>query len=270
MRAQNEVTMSEGLVKYEGQEYPIDTPENFQKMLRILRCHPERWAELLGCPDKVNTMSRRVEERCKTLEGQCEVLMRLVKRACCSANVNFSQITIDEYSDDSQVNLDQIVKGLGGQFVDAFPVAPNGVIRLQHPSRPGWTPTQIRIDMNLAGNANNYLDFYIAFYLGPGDGSPHEAGKKIGPTYRGNQFLNKDGGQIIVPFPKYKGVPIDVGSLERLVVEISNRSGGGTNLESAQVVILYDNNKFFEMCRVDICKPDCGGACGGGGGPIPQ
>ncbi len=59
--------------------------------------------------------------------------------------------------------------------------------------------------------------------------------------------------------------PIDVGSLERLAVEIKNKSGGGTNLESAQVVILYDNDRFYKMCAPAFCKPGCGpeSPCGG-------
>ena len=257
--------MSGSLIKFESMPHEsmsVDDPAVFHQLLRALRCSPERWTEVLRCAESTNSLSGcygRLEERCKSLEGQCEVLMRLVRHVCCSANINFSKITIDEYSDDSQVNLEQIVTGLGGDYVNAFPVTPGKTIRMQHPSRPGWTPNQIRIDMNLAGGANNYLDFFVEFYLGPGDDLP---GKKIGPTFRGNQFLNKDGGQIIVPFPKYKNDPIDVGSLERLAVEITNRSGG-VNLESAQVVIVYDNNRFYEMCRTEVCKPGCKPDCNG-------
>jgi hypothetical protein len=65
--------------------------------------------------------------------------------------VNFSQRTLDEYSDDAQVNLEDIVTGLGGDFVNAFPVPPTKMIRLTHKSRPGYTPTKIAIDLEFGG-----------------------------------------------------------------------------------------------------------------------
>lgn len=252
--------MNEAIIKYEGlpQEAQYGDPAVLHRLLSVLGCDPARWQEVLRCATQMSTIEgcyRRMEEKCRTLEGQHEVLMRLVRHVCCSANINFSKITIDEYSDDSQVNLEDVVPGLGDPYVDNFPVPPNGKkIRLQHPERPGWTPVEIRIDLNLTGNANNYLDLEIQFYLGPGD---KQLGKPIGPLYKGNQFLNKDGTQIKLPFPKYKGDPIDVGSLERLAVEIKNKSGGGTNLESAQVVILYDNDRFYKMCAGAFCKTGC-------------
>lgn len=249
--------MNEALVKFEGLPLEMNYPDNVTaQLLRVLRCSPERWEELLRCTEKVQVINgcyRTLEERCKTLEGQCELLMRLVRHVCCSANINFSKITVDEVSDDSQVGLDQPVTGLGGDFVNTLPLPPGKKIRLQHATRPGWTPSEIRIDMNLAGGANNYLDFSFQFYLGPGDG---QLGKPIGPNYSGNAFLNKDGSQIRVPFPRYKNEPIDVGSLERLAVVISNRSAA-TNLDSVQVILAYDNNRFYEMCKTDACKPGC-------------
>ena len=249
--------MNEALVKFEGLPLEMNYPDHVTaQLLRVLRCSPERWEELLRCTDKVNTIStcyRTIEERCKQLEGHCDLLMRLVRHVCCTANVNFSKITIDEVSDDSQVALDEPVPGLGGDFVNNFPVPPGKKIRLQHGTRPGWTPSEIRIDMNLAGGASNYLDFSVQLYLGPGD---TQLGKPIGPNYSGNSFLNKDGSQIRVPFPRYKNEPIDVGSLERLAVVISNRSAA-TNLDSVQVILAYDNNRFYEMCRSDACKPGC-------------
>jgi hypothetical protein len=255
--------MNEAIIKYEGlpSDMAVGSDVVFHQLLRALRCSPDRWEELLRCANRLSSTEscyRTMEEKCRTLEGQCELLMKLVKHVCCSANVNFSKITIDEYSDDSQVNLEEIVTGLGDPYVDNFPVQNNKKIRLQHPERPGWTPTDIRIDLNLTGNATNYLDFTIQFFLGAGD---KQLGKPIGPLYKGNQFLNKDGTQIRLPFPKYKAEPIDVGSLERLAVEITSKSAGA-NLESAQIVIPYDNNRFYKMCESQICKPGCKPDCG--------
>ena len=126
---------------------------------------------------------------------------------------------------------------------------------LMQSSRPGWTPKEIRIDLNLAGGASNYLDIQVQFYLSP-DQDGKVQGKSIGSLYKGNQFLNKDGTQITVPFPKYKNEPINVGSLEKLTVEIINKSAA-TNLDSAQVVIIYDNECFYEWCKQQACAPTC-------------
>jgi hypothetical protein len=234
--------------------------ELFVKWLRILRCDATRWGEIMACATKMATVQKcygDLEEKCKTLEGTCEVLKKLVKRICCTAHQNYSSITIDELSDDSQVMLEQKVTGLGDPYVNDFPVGPKKRIRLQQKERPGWSPLEIRIDLNLANNASNYLDFQVQFFLGPGDNQP---GKPIGPLYTGNQFLHKDGTQIKVPFPTYKNEPIIIGSLEKLSVEIFNNGING-NLDSAQVIIPYDNERFYTMCA-ELCgaRPGCGTA----------
>ncbi len=228
---------------------------HYLQLLSVLGHTRDSWELLLRCPDKVAYLVgcfKQYEDRCKTLEGQCELIMKLFRHVCCPANVNFSKLTIDGLSDESQVNLNTIVQNFGPDFVNTFPVPPGKKIRLTHPTRPGWTPVEIRIDLSLGGGAQNYLDFTAQFDLGPGE----VLGQAVGPLYFGNQFLNKDGTQIRVPFPKYKGEWIDVGSLERLGVIISNKSAG-VNLDSAQVVVLFDNNRFYEMCKGEICKPGC-------------
>jgi hypothetical protein len=233
--------------------------EVYLKMLRLLRCDPVTWANWQACAAKMEHYHKcygDLELKCKTLEGQCEVLMMLVRRICCTAHINFSDITIDELSDDSQVALTKIVTGLGDPYVDNFPVGPGKKIRLIQDERPGWGPTEIRIDLNLANNAVNYLDFQIQFYLGPGE----KQGKPIGPQYTGNQFLHKDGKQMQVKFPTYKNQPIIIGSLESLTVEITNKGIAG-NLDSAQVILPYDNQRFYEMCAA-ACRPGGKPGCG--------
>lgn len=148
--------------------------------------------------------------------------------------------------DNAQVNLEDIVTGLGGDFVNAFPVPPK-MIRLTHKSRPGYTPTKIAIDMNLAGGANNYLDFTLQFYLFPG-GVSTGLGLEVGSQMRGNQFLNKDGTQIHVPFPEYRNASIDIGSLETLALVIRN-NGAANNLDSAFVTVYYNNKEFYALCK---------------------
>jgi hypothetical protein len=101
--------------------------------------------------------------------------------------------------------------------------------------------------LNIAGGGNNYLDFTLQFYLVPG-GVSTGLGLEVGPQMRGNQFLNKDGTQIHVPFPEYRNAPIDVGSLETLALVIKN-NGAANNLDSAFVTIYYDNKLFYALCK---------------------
>jgi len=165
----------------------------------------------------------------------------------CPGNVNYSQRTLDEYSDDNQVNLANVVTGLGGDYLNAYPLTPAKLIRLTHLARPGYTPTKIAIDFNIAGGGNNYLDFVLQFYLVPG-GTPNNLGLPIGPEFRGNQFLNKDGTQIHVDYPEYRNSPLDIGSLETLALVIRN-NGAANNLDSAFVTVYYDNKAFYQACK---------------------
>lgn len=243
---------SEGLPSPTG----VTIQQAFAQLMTILECQPERWRAMMRCVDTVacyDTKIRAWEEKLKTLEGQNELLLRLLKQSCCTANMNFSQLTIDDFSDDGQVNLELPVAGLGGDYVDNFPVPPNKRIRLKQVSRPGWTPKEIRIDLNLANNAVNYLDIQVQFYLSP-DQDGKVQGKNIGSLLKANQFLNKDGTQITVQFPKYKNEPINIGSLETLTVELFNK--GGNNIDSAQVVVFYDNECFYEWCK-QACASTC-------------
>ena len=229
---------------------------HYLQLLSVLGHTRDSWELLLRCPDKVAYLVgcfKQYEDRCKTLEGQCELIMKLFRHVCCPANVNFSKLTIDGLSDESQVNLNTIVQNFGPDFVNTFPVPPGKKIRLTHKARPGYTPEKIRIDMNIAGGGNNFSDFTVMFFLVPG-GVNSDQGLEIGNENDGNIFLNKDGGQLEVPFPEYRGMPLDVGSLEMLAVVITNNSGAN-NLDSAHVNIFYDNTRFYELCKARCgCK----------------
>ena len=136
----------------------------------------------------------------------------------------------------------------GEVSVDNGQLVVNGkMIRLTHKSRPGYTPTKIAIDLNLAGGGNNYLDFTLQFYLFPG-GVSTGLGLEVGSQMRGNQFLNKDGTQIHVPFPEYRNASIDIGSLETLALVIRN-NGAANNLDSAFVTVYYNNKEFYALCK---------------------
>ena len=218
--------------------------------LRMFACTPgmiERLSQIMERFPYIESCVSRVEGQCRTVSQRCDATDMFLSGYVCPGQVNYSQRTLDEYSDDSQVNLETIVTGLGGDFVNAFPVPPTKMIRLTHLSRPGYTPTKIAIDLNLAGGGNNYLDFTLQFYLFPGGVSTGQ-GLEVGSQMRGNQFLNKDGTQIHVPFPEYRNSSIDVGSLETLALVIKN-NGAANNLDSAFVTVYYNNKEFYALCK---------------------
>ncbi len=241
------------LVKFE--QLPTGTAVGLDRaaiieMLQRMACLPGGIEHVLACLRGVPALEQRcieLQERCSRLEKTCQAMELFQQEMICVANILWSQRTIDEYSDNSQVNLEVPVPGLGPPYVNTFPVPPGNIIRLTHKLRPGFTPTKIAIDFALAGGATNYLDLVINFYLVPG-GVSSERGLEIGNQMRGNQFLNKDGTQIHLPFPEYRNRPLDIGSGETLAIEIKN-AGGVNNLDSAFVTIYYDNRLFYALCK---------------------
>lgn len=242
---------SGNLVKVEA--LPRDGEYNQKLLLDFLQklaSNPGAIDRLLRCADQLPEIQRHIstfDDRCRTTINRCDALEMLCRNFLCPGNVNFSQRSLDEFSGLSQVKLTEIVTGLGDPYTNTFPVTPGKRIRLTHRARPGYTPTNIRIDLNIAGGATNYSDFSIQFFLVPG-GVDNVVGLAVGNNYDGNLFLNKDGTQIAVPFPEYRGMPLDIGSLETLAVEIRN-NGPANNLDSAHVNVFYDNSRFYELCK---------------------
>ena len=232
------------------------------ELCRLLGLNPEQLEYLAamcdaGAKHGTNWMGeclstvRRCETTCDTVKRLCLDHRKIIQMTCCPGNKPYSQITLDEYSDDNQVRLNQIVQNFGAGFVNALPVPPASSIRLEHLSRPGYVPTKIAVDISFANNGNNYLDLQIQFYLGEGGTTK---GKAIGPLYSGNQFLNKDGTQIHIEFPQYKTLPVDVGFFEKLAVEINN-SGGVNNILSISVVVYHEAKCWAELCATpsELC-----------------
>ena len=244
------------LVKIE--QMPVQGQANQEQLLYVLQriaCDPTLIDRLERCANRFPEMERCTigfEERCRKLIEKCDAVELLCKHFLCSSNINYSQRTIDEYSNRSQIKLNDIVTGLGGDFVNAFPVPPGKKIRLTHKPRPGYTPTNIRVDLNIAGGGQNYSDFTIQFFLVPG-GVNTPTGLEVGNEYDGNIFLNKDGTQMSVPFPEYRNLPLDIGSLETLAVVITN-GGAANNLDSAHINVFYDNARFYELCKARCCS----------------
>jgi hypothetical protein len=205
--------------------------------------------------DMCQRLQTRLEERqtcgCKTsdLEARCDNIWAVARRACCPGNILYSQITLDEYSDNGQVNLSEVVQDFGPGYQNAYPVAPGQSIRLEQAARPGYLPNKIAIDFALANNGTNYLDLEVTLWLGPGGKT---RGKNIGSTWFGNEFMHKDGTQIVIPMPKYRGKVVEVGSVEKMAVEIRH-TGAANNLVSAKVRLPYDEACWYEHCAGVSC-----------------
>ena len=221
--------------------------------------------QLMGVP-ALSERCRRLEDMCERLklelkesrscgckaselEKRCDNIWAVARRACCPGNILFSQITLDNYSADGQVNLIEVVQDFGPGYQNSYPVAPGQAIRLEQPTRPGYLPHKIAIDFALANNGTNYLDLEVTLWLGPGGKT---RGKNIGSTWFGNEFIQKDGTQIVIDMPKYRGKVVEVGSVEKMAVEIRH-TGGANNLVSAKVRLPYDESCWYEYCA----SPDC-------------
>ena len=254
------------LVKFEGlpQEGTYHVDDAVVQRFKQFLYNPGALEFLMRCMDQYPQLQQRcitLTETCSTLKQRCDYLESLCELTMCPGEKLYSQRTLDEYSDDGKVTLNQVVQDVGPGFVNAFPVPPGQSIRLTHRPRPGYLPHKIGIDANFAGGANNYLDLDIQFYLIPG-GVSSGFGLEVGSLMTGNEFLNKDGTQIRIPWFEYRGCPMDVGSLEFLAVNIKNNSAA-SNLESVQVNIYYNNRLFYELCKKRCgCAPTTStGAC---------
>lgn len=181
------------------------------------------------------------------INTRCEQIARLVNKACCVGNVQYSQLTLDEFSDKSKVAVSEVVKDFGPGFVNSYPVAPGSSIRLTHMARPGFLPTHINVNLALANNGNNYLDIRVQFYVVPNNAADTTVGRPIGNAFEGSDFLENDGRRIVVPFPTYRNEPIIIGSSERLAVTLTH-AGAVNAINSASVSVHYDNLAFFAGC----------------------
>lgn len=200
------------------------------------------------------------------LNTRCDQISRLVNKSCCVGNVQYSQITLDEYSDKSKISLSQVVKDFGNGFVNTFPVNPGSSIRLTHEARPGYLPTHINLSVAMANNGNNYLDLRVQFYVVPNNTTDTTLGRPVGNAFEGNDFLEMDGRRIIVPFPTYRNEPIIIGSAERLAATITHR-GNVNALLSASLSVQYDNMAFFAGCCANCGR---GEACSCSTGASPK
>lgn len=225
--------------------------EQLMAMCYLAECEPEDFRSLRRYRHKLEELEKRCRELEHLLEhknsscsceSKCDGLWRFITECYCPANQPFSRMTIDNFSSINLIELNQVVEGDG--FENGFPVTPGQKIKLTHPGElPGFIPHTIHVDLNLANGGTNYLEIKLEFFL---IGGPEPT--KLGVTFRGNEFLNKDGGQIAVPFPTYKGHFIEVGFAQKLEVVISH-TGLENNLTSAMVRVRHNVKEWYKRCR---------------------
>jgi len=228
-----------------------DLPSRTDADLKALQA---RYAETRARLDDVNAIVRELERKVRDLKAKnatmkarhtssvrkLEEEVRDLKatnatmKARYASSVSFTAATRAALRrNDMQVVVTRVVPGLGGDCVDAFPLTPGKVIRFEHPSRPAYQPTAIQLGVSMANGAENFSDLEIQFYLVGGD---RREGRRFGPKFRGDQFVDCYGAPINVQWPLHQGRPVIVGSLERLAVEVRHR-GLAHHVNSIAVVV---------------------------------
>ncbi len=224
-----------------------------------LRALEEKCAMLAALVERLQATGSGCEGNCSTIQKSCDGLWKLCFETLCPGRVPFSRYTMDEASQENHIVLNEIVPvPADADNVTAFPVAPGQYMVLTHPVRPGFVPKKINIDLHLANGGNNYLDIEIEIFLVSGGKK-----KKIGVTYEGNNFLNKDGTQIFVAWPEYKGRRIEVGYAEKIEI-VLRHTGLQNNLVSASVRLPHDTKEWYELCKhwgYGDCPPSSSTAC---------
>jgi hypothetical protein len=224
-----------------------DTSRELQRRIcHVLGISPEDLALLRALSDRMV----RVENGCTTVTRRCDDLQNVLRQACCPANMLYSQITINENSHKDQVNIVTPVTGLGDPYVDDFPIPPKKKIRLVQEERPGYSPVDITVALNLANNGTNFLDIVVRFYVST---KPTGPGTQVGSEYRGFQFFSNDGLVTPIKFPLYQNSPVTVGSKEYLLIEIEH-VGTANNLTSAFASARVNNAGWYAACGPDVCR----------------
>ena len=223
------------------------TLEELAVLRQLARMTPEDWA-------LIRKRMQAVEGKCESVVHTCATQANLLRVACCPANMLHSQVTINKYAHQNQVNVNVPVTGLGGDYVDTLPVPPGKKIRLVHIQRPGYSPKELTLALNLANNGTNYLDIAVTLYVAE---DPKEQGEKIGSEYRGFQFFNNEGIPTPLKMPLYQNQPLTIGTMNYLVIELHHQ-GAANNLVSAFAAAHVNNEGWFAACGLDNCATPCG------------
>ena len=214
--------------------------ETLLRLCRVLRISPEDLAMLRLFGKRCDA----IERDCRSLGQRCGAIEGVLDQTCCPANMNYSQPTIDKFSHKTQVNITNVVTGLGGDYVDTMPLNPGKRIRLIQEQRPGYSPVNVTVALNLANQGTNYLDLEVTFWVTT---DPQIQGEQLGSEYRGFQFFTNEGVPTPIPFPTYKNMAVTIGTMNYLAIEIAHK-GAANNLVSAFVAVQVNSQGWYAAC----------------------
>ncbi len=238
--------------------------DKYNKLCQLMNVSPGQLRRLFGCIDELvecapkmrangpaldqlnNCVStlRELPEFCSRLDefaAKCNRFEALLKIACCPAHRQLGNVTLDEYSSKTTIDIDVIEQDLGDPYVNQYPVPTGKFIRLVQSDsyKAGFIPEEIEINFSLSNNDTNYLAINVQFYVNE---------KSIGSRFKGSLFLDADGRTKRVKFPKWRGNPVLVGSEDVLAVEIEMT--GANSITQATVVIHLNAEGWYELCGV--------------------
>ncbi|MBK8266535.1 MAG: hypothetical protein IPK80_35070 [Nannocystis sp.] len=225
---------------------PETSRELQRRICHVLGISPEDLALLRALSDRMV----RVENGCTTVTRRCDDLQNVLRQACCPANMLYSQITINENSHKDQVNIVTPVTGLGDPYVDDFPIPPKKKIRLVQEERPGYSPVDITVALNLANNGTNSSRHRRPLLRLDQAHRPRYAGRqRVSRLSVLQQRRPRHPDQV----PLYQNSPVTVGSKEYLIIEIEHL-GTANNLTSAFASAKVNNAGWYAACGPDVCR----------------
>ena len=169
--------------------------------LRMLACTPGAIERLLQCAERIpyiESCMSRVEGQCRTVTQRCDASDLMFQQYLCPGQVNFSQRTLDEYSDDSQVNLEDVVTGLGGDIADAGH-------RTRTFPRIAYMPQGLGRNLYPTLSVFENVDFFGRLF----GHAKRERERRIGDLLRGNADHSEFRGYVFALL-FYKRIPISV------------------------------------------------------------
>ncbi len=199
----------------------------------FVKCVPQ-YQSCLPAMEQINSCNNTIGNLGEFLR-RCE---HFVVNSCCPEQQLYGDVTRHIYSSRNIVYVDQIVTGLGGDFVDNYPVPPGKYLLLQTEQRPGFVPEVVEAHFTLANNGTNFLNIGVQFQV---------LSEKIGSELLGSTFLDEDGRTKKVPFPSWRGRRgLRIGSQER--VQVLLRVTGPNNLDHAAIAIHLDVEGWAKLC----------------------
>ena len=100
-----------------GRDGEIVFSQEAMDKLKILLCSPRAIERVPQCAEQfpyIQSCVAKLEGQCQNISPRCDATDILMQGYLCPGVGNYSQRKFDEYSDDSQVYLEDFMTGLGG------------------------------------------------------------------------------------------------------------------------------------------------------------